>query len=182
MAITTLPCEDGHVVRGVGNCLDRATESGRGERPGQAARALLALKVIRTGARADAKELARFRIEAEAAARLQHPNIGVCPANRVLDGRDRIPRFPPESAEQLLQHRRDEVERYREAEHRADSQEPNRAHAPERLLPARLLVSLLLLPPLVARMNAEEALLASEFGERYAAYRRRTWRLLPLLY
>src|SRR5262249_49769924 len=45
-----------------------------------------------------------------------------------------------------------------------------------------VLVSLLLLPPLVARMNAEEALLESEFGERYAEYRRRTWRLLPFLY
>lgn len=45
-----------------------------------------------------------------------------------------------------------------------------------------VLVSLLLLPPLVARMNSEEALLASEFGERYADYRRRTWRLLPFVY
>jgi protein-S-isoprenylcysteine O-methyltransferase Ste14 len=45
-----------------------------------------------------------------------------------------------------------------------------------------VLVSLLLVPPLVARMNSEEALLESEFGERYAAYRRRTWRLLPFLY
>jgi protein-S-isoprenylcysteine O-methyltransferase Ste14 len=47
---------------------------------------------------------------------------------------------------------------------------------------AGVLVSLLLLPPLVARMNSEEALLESEFGERYSAYRRRTWRLLPFLY
>jgi protein-S-isoprenylcysteine O-methyltransferase Ste14 len=31
-------------------------------------------------------------------------------------------------------------------------------------------------------MSAEEALLESEFGERYAAYRRHTWRLLPFLY
>lgn len=45
-----------------------------------------------------------------------------------------------------------------------------------------LLVALLLLPPLVARMNSEEALLDSEFGEQYAAYRKRTWRLLPFLY
>jgi protein-S-isoprenylcysteine O-methyltransferase Ste14 len=45
-----------------------------------------------------------------------------------------------------------------------------------------LLISLLLLPPLVARMNSEEALLESEFGERYSEYRRRTWRLLPFLY
>jgi hypothetical protein len=34
----------------------------------------------------------------------------------------------------------------------------------------------------VSRMNAEEALLASEFGDAYAAYRRRTWRLIPLIY
>lgn len=45
-----------------------------------------------------------------------------------------------------------------------------------------VLVSLLIIPPLVARMNSEEALLESEFGERYAAYRRRTWRLVPFLY
>jgi protein-S-isoprenylcysteine O-methyltransferase Ste14 len=45
-----------------------------------------------------------------------------------------------------------------------------------------VLLSLLLLPPLIARMNSEEALLASEFGERYADYRRRTWRLLPFVY
>jgi protein-S-isoprenylcysteine O-methyltransferase Ste14 len=42
--------------------------------------------------------------------------------------------------------------------------------------------SLLFLPPLVARMNSEETLLESEFGERYSDYRRRTWRLLPFLY
>lgn len=34
----------------------------------------------------------------------------------------------------------------------------------------------------VARINAEEALLAAEFGERYDAYRRRTWRLVPWVY
>lgn len=45
-----------------------------------------------------------------------------------------------------------------------------------------VLVSLLMIPPLVSRMNSEEALLESEFGPRYADYRRRTWRLLPLLY
>ena len=37
-----------------------------------------------------------------------------------------------------------------------------------------VVVSLLLLPPLVARMNSEEALLQSEFGERYSDYRRVT--------
>jgi protein-S-isoprenylcysteine O-methyltransferase Ste14 len=45
-----------------------------------------------------------------------------------------------------------------------------------------VLVSLLLLPPLVARMNSEEALLQSEFGAQYADYRRRTWRLVPFVY
>jgi protein-S-isoprenylcysteine O-methyltransferase Ste14 len=45
-----------------------------------------------------------------------------------------------------------------------------------------LLVSCLLIPLLVARMNSEEALLESEFGQQYADYRRRTWRLLPFLY
>jgi protein-S-isoprenylcysteine O-methyltransferase Ste14 len=35
---------------------------------------------------------------------------------------------------------------------------------------------------LLARMNAEESLLESEFGEEYAAYRRRTWRLVPWVY
>jgi protein-S-isoprenylcysteine O-methyltransferase Ste14 len=28
-------------------------------------------------------------------------------------------------------------------------------------------------------MNAEEALLESDFGEDYGSYRRRTWRLVP---
>jgi protein-S-isoprenylcysteine O-methyltransferase Ste14 len=45
-----------------------------------------------------------------------------------------------------------------------------------------LLVALLMAPLIVARMDAEEALLLSEFGEEYAAYRRRTWRLLPFVY
>jgi protein-S-isoprenylcysteine O-methyltransferase Ste14 len=45
-----------------------------------------------------------------------------------------------------------------------------------------VLVTLLMIPPLVARMNSEEALLQSEFGQVYADYRRRTWRLLPFLY
>jgi protein-S-isoprenylcysteine O-methyltransferase Ste14 len=35
---------------------------------------------------------------------------------------------------------------------------------------------------LLARMDAEEALLESEFGEEYASYRRRTWRLVPWVY
>jgi protein-S-isoprenylcysteine O-methyltransferase Ste14 len=39
-----------------------------------------------------------------------------------------------------------------------------------------------MLAVLFARMNAEERLLESEFGEEYAAYRRRTWRLVPWVY
>jgi protein-S-isoprenylcysteine O-methyltransferase Ste14 len=35
---------------------------------------------------------------------------------------------------------------------------------------------------LMARMSSEEALLESEFGQEYASYRRRTWRLVPWLY
>jgi protein-S-isoprenylcysteine O-methyltransferase Ste14 len=35
---------------------------------------------------------------------------------------------------------------------------------------------------LLARMNAEEALLESEFGAEYRSYRRRTWRLVPWVY
>ncbi len=35
---------------------------------------------------------------------------------------------------------------------------------------------------LLARIKAEEALLASTFGEEYDAYRRRTWRLVPWVY
>lgn len=42
-----------------------------------------------------------------------------------------------------------------------------------------VLLTALTVPPLVARMNAEEALLASEFGAEYEAYRGRTWRLVP---
>jgi protein-S-isoprenylcysteine O-methyltransferase Ste14 len=45
-----------------------------------------------------------------------------------------------------------------------------------------VLMTAALVPPLVARMHAEERLLASEFGTEYEAYRARTWRLLPGLY
>jgi protein-S-isoprenylcysteine O-methyltransferase Ste14 len=38
------------------------------------------------------------------------------------------------------------------------------------------------IPPLVARMNSEERLLRSQFGQEYEAYRARTWRLVPGLY
>jgi len=40
----------------------------------------------------------------------------------------------------------------------------------------------LIVPPLLARINAEEALLHSQFGAEYDAYRRRTARLVPGLY
>lgn len=45
-----------------------------------------------------------------------------------------------------------------------------------------VLMTIALVPPLIARMSAEERLLASEFGAEYDAYRARTWRLLPGLY
>ena len=43
-------------------------------------------------------------------------------------------------------------------------------------------LALALLPPLLARIHAEESLLASEFGDEYAAYRGHTWRLIPGVY
>ena len=45
-----------------------------------------------------------------------------------------------------------------------------------------VLITALLLPPLLARIRAEEALLRSEFGEEYEAYRARTSRLIPGIY
>lgn len=45
-----------------------------------------------------------------------------------------------------------------------------------------LLLTALLLPPLIARMSAEERLLRSEFGAAYEAYRARTARLIPWVY
>jgi protein-S-isoprenylcysteine O-methyltransferase Ste14 len=45
-----------------------------------------------------------------------------------------------------------------------------------------VVLAALMLPPLVARMHAEERLLASEFGAEYEAYRARSWRLIPGLY
>lgn len=42
-----------------------------------------------------------------------------------------------------------------------------------------LLLTALILVPLLARIRAEEALLQSEFGAEYDAYRARTWRLVP---
>ncbi len=45
-----------------------------------------------------------------------------------------------------------------------------------------LLLAALLLPPLLARIHAEEALLHAQFGAEYDAYRTRTARLIPGLY
>jgi len=45
-----------------------------------------------------------------------------------------------------------------------------------------VLLAAALLPPLIARMNAEESLLISQFGDEYVAYRDRTWRLIPGVY
>jgi len=45
-----------------------------------------------------------------------------------------------------------------------------------------VLLTALLLPPLIARINAEERLLRSHFGDEYEAYRSRTSRLLPGIY
>jgi protein-S-isoprenylcysteine O-methyltransferase Ste14 len=45
-----------------------------------------------------------------------------------------------------------------------------------------VLLTALVIPPLVARIRAEETLLRLQFGDEYAAYCRRTWRLIPGLY
>ncbi len=44
-----------------------------------------------------------------------------------------------------------------------------------------VLVGLMVLP-LVVRIHAEERLLGEHFGEEYATYRRKTWRLVPGIY
>ena len=45
-----------------------------------------------------------------------------------------------------------------------------------------VLLALALVPPLLARIRAEERLLRSEFGAEYNDYSARTWRLVPGLY
>jgi len=45
-----------------------------------------------------------------------------------------------------------------------------------------LLLTALLVPPLAARIDAEERLLRTQFGDEYDVYRRRTSRLIPGLY
>jgi protein-S-isoprenylcysteine O-methyltransferase Ste14 len=45
-----------------------------------------------------------------------------------------------------------------------------------------VLLTVLLVPPLLARITAEESLLQAEFGDEYNAYRSRTSRLIPRIY
>lgn len=45
-----------------------------------------------------------------------------------------------------------------------------------------LALAALFVPPLIARIHSEEALLAKHFGDEYEAYRARTWRLIPYVY
>src|SRR5215831_16772235 len=45
-----------------------------------------------------------------------------------------------------------------------------------------VVLTALMIPPLLARIHAEEALLRSQFDREYHAYRGRTWRLFPGLY
>ena len=45
-----------------------------------------------------------------------------------------------------------------------------------------VLLTALTIPPLLARIRAEEKLLRTHFGDEYDAYRARTWRLIPGLY
>lgn len=47
---------------------------------------------------------------------------------------------------------------------------------------AGVLLTAMLVPPLIARMHAEERLLGSQFGAEYEAYRARTCRLIPGIY
>lgn len=43
-----------------------------------------------------------------------------------------------------------------------------------------LVLAALFVPPLIARIHSEEALLAQHFGAEYKTYRARTWRLIPV--
>lgn len=47
---------------------------------------------------------------------------------------------------------------------------------------AGIILTALILPPLIARMTAEERLLHDHFGAEYDVFRARTWRLLPWIY
>jgi protein-S-isoprenylcysteine O-methyltransferase Ste14 len=48
--------------------------------------------------------------------------------------------------------------------------------------PVGVLLGACIVPPLIARIHAEEAMLRSQFGEEFDAYCARTWRLIPGLY
>jgi protein-S-isoprenylcysteine O-methyltransferase Ste14 len=45
-----------------------------------------------------------------------------------------------------------------------------------------VVLAAMMIPPLVARMSAEERLLRAHFGSEYDAYCKRTWRLIPRVY
>jgi len=45
-----------------------------------------------------------------------------------------------------------------------------------------VMLTLLLIPPLLARISAEEDLLRTQFGDEYSAYCSHTWRLIPGTY
>jgi protein-S-isoprenylcysteine O-methyltransferase Ste14 len=45
-----------------------------------------------------------------------------------------------------------------------------------------VVLTALLIPPLLARIHAEERLLRTHFGSEYDGYRNRTWRMIPGLY
>jgi protein-S-isoprenylcysteine O-methyltransferase Ste14 len=45
-----------------------------------------------------------------------------------------------------------------------------------------VLLTLLLIPPLLARINGEENLLRTHFGDEYTVYCSHTWRLMPGIY
>jgi protein-S-isoprenylcysteine O-methyltransferase Ste14 len=47
---------------------------------------------------------------------------------------------------------------------------------------AGLLLGMLMVPPILSRIKAEEELLISEFGSAYQDYQQRTWRLVPGVY
>jgi protein-S-isoprenylcysteine O-methyltransferase Ste14 len=45
-----------------------------------------------------------------------------------------------------------------------------------------VILTLLLIPPLIARIRAEESLLGAQFGNEYNVYCSHTWRLIPGIY
>jgi protein-S-isoprenylcysteine O-methyltransferase Ste14 len=45
-----------------------------------------------------------------------------------------------------------------------------------------VILTMLLIPPLLARIDAEENLLRSQFGDEYKTYLSHTWRLIPGIY